>query len=243
MITTYDEFLNENRKFSPEDFDIRKYKWNQGKLDVFETVGLGVKNQGKIPFKFGKVDGDFYINNNHLTSLDGCPEIIYGSFFCNGNQIENLEAGPKIVRDNYHCHDNKLTSLVGSPKIIHGNFSCYHNELTSLLGGPENVYGNFLCYENKLTNLDFCPVKTTHDFYCSINPLKSIEAYPLCDIGGNISDMHNFRDVYYLVKNNKEIFLPLLNDKTKFHQMVMRLKPDLIQYYTTIQPPSKKTML
>jgi len=55
--------------------------------------------------------GDFYCNDNQLTSLVGAPTSVGGSFFCN---------------------DNKLTSLVGAPTSVNGDFYCANNKLTSL---------------------------------------------------------------------------------------------------------------
>jgi len=56
----------------PEDFGIRKYKFNDdGTLDVFESVFLGQKNLTELPFNFGKVEGRFFCSHNYLTSLKG----------------------------------------------------------------------------------------------------------------------------------------------------------------------------
>lgn len=48
----------------------------------------------------------FNCSNNHLTSLKGCPRIVY---------------------DDFDCSRNNLTSLEGCPSEVHGHFSCYSN--------------------------------------------------------------------------------------------------------------------
>ena len=71
--------------------------------DVFITEEDLVN--GKLPFEFGKVDGDFICFFCHsLTSLEGCPKKVGGSFICWG------------------CRS--LTSLEGCPEKIGGDFCC-----------------------------------------------------------------------------------------------------------------------
>lgn len=94
---------------------------------------MSYENLDKIPFKFGKVSGGFYCNNNNLESLEGCPYYVGGKFDC------------------YH---NKLTSLVGSPQEIGNSFNCAYNNLTSLEGMPLEIGDNFNCRNNQLKELN-----------------------------------------------------------------------------------------
>ena len=46
---------------TPESFGVLKYLWTpDGLLDVFQDVNLSNKGLTELPFKFGKVGGDFY---------------------------------------------------------------------------------------------------------------------------------------------------------------------------------------
>lgn len=124
-----------------------------------------------------------------------------------------------VIDGDFDCSDFNLTSLKNSPVIVKGYFDCAGNKLKSFDGGPKEVHGRY---------------------YCTRTGERNIEDYPMCIIGDDINNVGNFRDVNNIVKNNKEIFIPLMNDKIKFHQMIMRLDPTLIRYYKTIPPPLKK---
>lgn len=152
--------------------------------------------------------------------------------------------------------NKELTKLPFDFGTIQGDFRCNKNLMTSLEGSPSKVYGNFVCSENQLTSLDFCPSIVSEGFFCQKNLLWDnsiigLENYPVCMISheliyntkndNQISSI--FWEVTRLIKKNKEIFLQLLDDKIKFHQQIMRLRPDFIQYYKTINPPTKKSIL
>jgi hypothetical protein len=91
----------------------------------------------KLPIKFKKVNGNFLIYGNYLTTLDGCPEEIIG---------------------NFNCSDNNLTSLIGGPKIVQSMYSCYMNPLISLngLGKTDNVV---LSYDSNLPLIRLIEIK------------------------------------------------------------------------------------
>jgi hypothetical protein len=55
----------------------------------------------KLP-NFKSVGGDFYCNNNKLTSLEGCPTYVGGDFWCNNNKVklsrpEGIEIGDGFI--------------------------------------------------------------------------------------------------------------------------------------------------
>lgn len=140
----------------------------------------------------------------------------------------------------------ELTKLPFKFGIIEGIFNCSGNDLTNLEGCPHTVNDSFFCADNKLTNLEHCPKYVSGRFSVfNNNPLSlSIEDYPRCVINGRIDDViHYYNRIYRLVKDNVKIFQPLLHDKVRFHQQIMRMDPELIPYYTTIKPPSKKSIL
>ena len=81
---------------------IRQYikNGNKGDLDLSDL------NLTKFPdvLKYVKsVDGDFYCNNNQLTSLEGAPKSVDGDFWCNRNQLKSLEGAPVSVGGNFWC--------------------------------------------------------------------------------------------------------------------------------------------
>ena len=95
---------------------------------------------GKLPFKFGRVDGYF--------DCDGCPS------------LTSLEGSPQEVGGDFYCSDcPSLTSLEGVPQEVGGDFSCsYCHSLTSLKGSPQEVGGNFNCSDcPSLTSLKGTP--------------------------------------------------------------------------------------
>ena len=54
---------------------------------------------GKLPFKFGRVDGDFYCSDcPSLTSLEGAPQKVAGDFDCRMcPSLKSLEYAPKKI--------------------------------------------------------------------------------------------------------------------------------------------------
>ncbi len=103
-----------------------------GTIDVEGDVDLTAMKLKKLPFKFGKVTGDFYCRNNKLTSLEGAPTSVGGSFYCYYNKLTSLKGGPTSVEGDFYCNDNELTSLEGAPTSVGGVFYCRDNQLTSL---------------------------------------------------------------------------------------------------------------
>lgn len=184
---------------SPEEFGITKYKFNQdGTLDVFGDVNISKNNLLKLPFKFGKIVGNFDCSYNTLTSLENAPNIVKGNFDCSYNKLTSLENAPNIVKGGFVCYSNKLISLKGSPKEVeffncHGNnlttleggpkkvnkdFQCSDNYLVSLKGSPKKVGGSFLCYSNLLTTLEGAPNEIEGSFNCKFNQLTSLKGAP-----------------------------------------------------------------
>jgi hypothetical protein len=61
----------------------------------------------KLP-NFKSVGGDFYCNNNKLTSLEGCPIYVGGSFHCSHNQLTSLKYCPTKIGGDLWCKANKV---------------------------------------------------------------------------------------------------------------------------------------
>jgi hypothetical protein len=112
----------------PGYYDITNYTWNEdGTLDVNGWVILQHRRLTKLPFKFGRVNGNFFIYSNLLTSLEGCPREVTGNFNCAFNQITSLEGAPRIVGYNFRCYYNlNLTKLKGFPRKVGGDVHIYN---------------------------------------------------------------------------------------------------------------------
>jgi len=62
-----------------------------------------------------------------------------GNFYCDDNQLTTLVGGPVTVRGTFSCSDNKLTSLVGGPVTVGEKFHCFANNLTSTYSGDTDI--------------------------------------------------------------------------------------------------------
>ena len=98
-----------------------------------------------MPVQFGKVNGNFYCEDNQVVSLQGAPTRVGGNFWCGINQLVSLQGAPTQVGGNFYCNYNKLTSLQGAPTQVGGDFYCDDNKLTSLQGAPGELEGTFVC--------------------------------------------------------------------------------------------------
>ncbi len=177
-------YLNEENDTN----DIGKYLGNvkyvinkDGTIDVDGDVKLRLVNDNvtKIPFKFGKVTGNFDCSYSELTSLEGAPKEVSGSFDCSSNKLTSLKGAPKEVGKSFYCNYNELTSLEGIPDKVGYSFGCMSNYLTSLKGIPEIVTGDFDCGYNELTSLEGAPKEVGRTFNCDSNKLTSLEGAPL----------------------------------------------------------------
>lgn len=78
----------------------------------------------RIPFKFGKVDGDFTLSGGHLETLEGCPTSVGGDVFIIHTVITSLVGLPNEIGGNCSvAHNKKVASLEGIPAKINGSFS------------------------------------------------------------------------------------------------------------------------
>ena len=68
--------------------------------------------------------------------LTGCPDhIVEGYFFANGAHLTSLKGGPSVVDFGYLCKNNKLTTLEGIAGVIGGLLEADRNyNLTTLIG-------------------------------------------------------------------------------------------------------------
>lgn len=132
-----------------------------------------------LPLKFDKFIGNFYISNQRLTSLEGCPQEIYGGFFCNYNPLKTLDYAPKIVDETCELMGCQLESCYGLPKNC-GNYYIGNNNIRSLEGIDSNKSGILIsAFENMLEDLRGCPFSTTIlDISNQKGTLKSLKGIP-----------------------------------------------------------------
>ena len=94
-----------------------------GSVDVdgdFDCTSQGLKDFKEVGF--GHVKGNFYCDNNQLTSLEGAPRTVDGDFYCRSNQLTSLEGAPRTVGGSFDCRSNRLTTLDGAPQTVDGGF-------------------------------------------------------------------------------------------------------------------------
>lgn len=171
-ITDYAQILVD--KYGCDANDLGEVKMVGGLLNVEGSVYIGlIRRLTELPFKFGRVRGNFHCNGTHLTSLEGAPRYVGGSFHCNGNKLTSLEGAPRFVEGDFDCSDNLLASLEGAPRIIGCSFHCARNHLTSLKGAPDVVGVHFNCQSNSLTSLEGAPRKIGMNLVCRNNRLPT----------------------------------------------------------------------
>ena len=100
------------------------------------------------------LDRNIMVKELGITSLEGCPKILYGNLNVEKNKLEILKYSPKKVVGNFDCSNNKIKTLECSPEEIKGLFDCSNNELLTLEGNLKEIYGSFDCRNNsKLKNI------------------------------------------------------------------------------------------
>jgi len=111
-------------------YNIHEYTINDDySIDVNNMVNLSMKNLNNLPdyIQFNKVDGAFYIDNNNLTTLKGCPKDIRFSFYVDHNNLTSLEYCPEIIKDTFNFAFNNISSLDYLPKEVWGDLYTYRN--------------------------------------------------------------------------------------------------------------------
>jgi len=94
-----------------DEMNIKNYIINDDyTIDVNDVVNF-YENIGncELPeyIQFNIVRGDFFINDQGLINLKGCPKIVERTFFCSKNNLESLEGCPKHIGANFYMTRNK----------------------------------------------------------------------------------------------------------------------------------------
>lgn len=117
-----DEFLTDVSEINEwlQRYAVEKFTIHfNGSVTVKGSVDLMGLGLDYIPVNFEYVHGFFDCDDNHLTSLKGCPRFVGEYFSCQSNKIDSLEHSPRIVsQGNYWCNGNEITSLVGISDLI-----------------------------------------------------------------------------------------------------------------------------
>ena len=113
------EFINKQRE--PESIYITDGNVINSKSNI--TIRDTDLVDGKLPFKFGRVDKDFICSKcTSLTSLKGAPQTVGENFNCSKcTSLTSLEGAPQEVGDDFYCREcTSLKSLEGSPQEVGG---------------------------------------------------------------------------------------------------------------------------
>ena len=175
---SYKQFINESKKMDINSickrFNISNYTINKdGSIDVDGNVNFFNKSLTNIPLKFRNITGDFRLDHNKLTSLEGCPKSVGGDF---------------------GCSFNKLTSLEGCPEIISGDFDCSSNFITNFKGISEFFEGIFYCYRNPIIDI-YHLFNKSHDYLLNQKCIKWINEFDV--IQGNNIIMDRLEEVFH----------------------------------------------
>lgn len=94
----------------------------------------------QIPFKFGKVEGNFLWAFTHLTDCSRMPDSVGGVFSINDNKIESFVGCPNTVNHSVDISGNPASSLEGIPRVIKGSLQAQSMpNITSLQGIDELI--------------------------------------------------------------------------------------------------------
>ena len=91
-----------------KEVGIKKYTINnKGEIDVNTEVNLEYINTKELPYKFGKVNGNFIMcNADELTSLKNCPNHVTGYVDVSYNKrLKSLDGFPKRVDGDIYVND------------------------------------------------------------------------------------------------------------------------------------------
>lgn len=192
---TFKEFLKESKQLKEDvvsdekilnwlkqndnEFNDNKYKINNGVVDSNGTVVFNKKGFAKLPFKFGKVKGDFLFQEcRALKSLENFPnEVTKRVYLYYCTSLENIIGAPQKVGSFEIINNSKITSLDGCPKEVKKDLILYRMpNLKSLKGCPNEIEGDFnISFDKSIKSLKGCPKKVGGNFDCRNTSITSLE--------------------------------------------------------------------
>lgn len=166
-------------------------------------IFLSSKNLDKLPVKFGTVRGGFWINDNNLTTLEGCPnKIINGGLSAASNNLTSLLGCPNEIEGDLYLYENELTDLENFPKKLNGGVYLRDNKLTSLKGCSKTINGDFIISENKeLTSLKYGPQTIRGEYNVLSCNIRTLEHLPN-NLKNDWLNIHG-NPVYWVADTNK----------------------------------------
>ena len=191
---SYKQFINESKKMDINSickrFNISNYTINKdGSIDVDGNVNFFNKSLTNIPLKFRNITGDFRLDHNKLTSLEGCPKSVGGDFGCSFNKLTSLEGCPESVGEFFECGSNQLTSLEGISEIVNTTIYCSYNKITDFKGISEYFDGRFYCGDNPIYEIYYL-------FNNDVNCIKWINEFDVIQDGDKVI-MDRLEEVYH----------------------------------------------
>ena len=124
-----------------EKYNIKKYKINNGLVDVNGDVDLCNKQLTELPLKFGEIRGYFSCSMNELTTLKGCPVRVDDDFYFKRNKLTKLDYLPEFIGGDFYCYNNQLRTFTNLEKCwLVGEICCWNNpihEIFSLFEGKD----------------------------------------------------------------------------------------------------------
>ncbi len=101
-----------------DTLNIENYKINDDLVvDVTGNVNISDKGIVKLPFKFGKIDGDFNASVNRFETLDNMPNIVYGNFNISSNLLKNLKGCPSMITGDLIATNNPIKDKTGIGEV------------------------------------------------------------------------------------------------------------------------------
>ena len=112
-----EDWLTENLRLQPNDYELLLIKDNGRKEPVFEIdvfhrdVNLMDFPEEQLPdfIQFKQVGGNFLCAYSHLTSTKGFPRVVDLSFDCSSSALTSLEGMPKIINRDFICREMPFT--------------------------------------------------------------------------------------------------------------------------------------
>lgn len=194
---TVEQIIKKCFKYQIENYSINP----DGSIDVDGHVDISSRDLTLLPLRFGRIMGNFNVQNNRLTTLYGAPMAVGGKF---------------------NCYHNRLTNLIGSPEWVGGDFYVYNNKLISLHGAPNEVGGNYYISANNLTNLSGSTFKIGGDFSCDDTLVSTFSGDNDIEFEGNfflnetLYDKLKYRKLPIEIINNRQYMKLILKYQRYF---------------------------
>ena len=177
-------------------------------INVDGNVPLHAYKLDILPFKFGKVTGDFDVAINCLDCLNNCPDYVGGSFSATDNNLTDLKYLPKFIGKHIYLYNNNISNLEGLPTKVNGDLYLQNNKLTSFEHISREILGKLIIHSNNIQNFDLFPEyvanKINLNYNIKLKPLSCIENFSQLQKELNYIDLtNNLPTNHYQTKKRK----------------------------------------